>query len=100
MILTDSSASPSLAGQSEAAEGPEHESTDIKFDAEGIEISSAPPGTIAQINLGQEAPYWIPDNDALMCMICQVKFTMWKRRHHCRACGKVIGLIYAEFMAR
>ena len=40
--------------------------------------------------LGYEAPVWIPDSDAPACMLCQAKFTMWKRRHHCRACGKVI----------
>uniref|UniRef100_A0A2C9LXW6 FYVE-type domain-containing protein n=1 Tax=Biomphalaria glabrata TaxID=6526 RepID=A0A2C9LXW6_BIOGL len=41
-------------------------------------------------NLGQQAPFWIPDSDAPECMLCRVKFTIWKRRHHCRACGKVL----------
>ena len=32
---------------------------------------------------------WVPDSEAPNCMNCQVKFTFTKRRHHCRACGKV-----------
>ncbi|NXG69804.1 ZFY16 protein, partial [Baryphthengus martii] len=34
-------------------------------------------------------PVWVPDSEAPNCMNCQVKFTFTKRRHHCRACGKV-----------
>ncbi|KYR00698.1 pleckstrin (PH) domain-containing protein [Tieghemostelium lacteum] len=36
------------------------------------------------------APVWIPDNDALECMICTAKFTTIRRRHHCRRCGNVV----------
>ncbi|XP_012998889.1 zinc finger FYVE domain-containing protein 16 isoform X3 [Cavia porcellus] len=39
--------------------------------------------------LGQKQPTWVPDSEAPNCMHCQVKFTFTKRRHHCRACGKV-----------
>ncbi|XP_024611450.1 zinc finger FYVE domain-containing protein 16 isoform X7 [Neophocaena asiaeorientalis asiaeorientalis] len=39
--------------------------------------------------LGQKQPTWVPDSEAPNCMNCQVKFTFTKRRHHCRACGKV-----------
>uniref|UniRef100_A0A672HMH9 Zinc finger, FYVE domain containing 9a n=1 Tax=Salarias fasciatus TaxID=181472 RepID=A0A672HMH9_SALFA len=35
------------------------------------------------------APVWVPDSQAPVCMKCDVKFTFTKRRHHCRACGKV-----------
>lgn len=41
--------------------------------------------------LGKQPPFWIPDSDASTCMLCDLKFTVLKRRHHCRACGKVNG---------
>ncbi|XP_055497730.1 zinc finger FYVE domain-containing protein 9-like [Leucoraja erinacea] len=40
-------------------------------------------------NLGDVAPVWVPDSQAPNCMKCEMKFTFTKRRHHCRACGKV-----------
>ncbi|XP_016398967.1 zinc finger FYVE domain-containing protein 9-like isoform X1 [Sinocyclocheilus rhinocerous] len=40
-------------------------------------------------SLGEVAPVWVPDSQAPICMKCKVKFTFTKRRHHCRACGKV-----------
>ena len=43
-----------------------------------------------QLLLGRVQPYWVPDSEAPNCMICSVRFTMVKRRHHCRACGKVL----------
>ena len=40
--------------------------------------------------LGKVQPFWVPDSDAPGCMICGARFTLVKRRHHCRACGKVL----------
>ncbi|KAM4569972.1 FYVE, RhoGEF and PH domain-containing protein 6 [Odontesthes bonariensis] len=51
-------------------------------EAEGVVDSGAP--------LGSKAPIWIPDLRATMCMICTCEFTLTWRRHHCRACGKVV----------
>lgn len=39
--------------------------------------------------LGSRQPSWVPDADAPNCMNCNQRFTFTKRRHHCRACGKV-----------
>ncbi|XP_029639814.1 uncharacterized protein LOC115214902 isoform X2 [Octopus sinensis] len=39
--------------------------------------------------IGAVAPVWVPDADAPNCMQCEAKFRFTKRRHHCRACGKV-----------
>lgn len=35
------------------------------------------------------APAWIPDESAPHCMACQSVFTVVRRRHHCRNCGKI-----------
>ena len=44
---------------------------------------------VSGASLGSNAPIWIPDPRATMCMICTCEFTLTWRRHHCRACGKV-----------
>ncbi|KAI8909604.1 Dbl homology domain-containing protein [Gorgonomyces haynaldii] len=37
-----------------------------------------------------DAPVWIPDALADHCMLCSKEFTILFRRHHCRACGKIV----------
>jgi hypothetical protein len=39
--------------------------------------------------LSPNDPQWMPDNLAAWCMDCNVPFKMFKRRHHCRRCGKI-----------
>lgn len=34
-------------------------------------------------------PPWQPDEQAAACGLCYVKFSLFKRRHHCRHCAKV-----------
>ncbi|XP_041851890.1 FYVE, RhoGEF and PH domain-containing protein 6-like [Melanotaenia boesemani] len=59
-------------------------------------ISSNPPDEVKLREggdgapLGSKAPIWIPDPRTTMCMICTCEFTLTWRRHHCRACGKVV----------
>ncbi len=40
--------------------------------------------------LGNSAPVWVPDSRVTMCQNCAVEFSVLVRRHHCRACGKVV----------
>nr|XP_047122541.1 uncharacterized protein LOC101234523 isoform X2 [Hydra vulgaris] len=42
------------------------------------------------MDLGDVAPPWIPDSRVTMCQSCTQVFNIYKRRHHCRACGKVV----------
>ena len=50
--------------------------------------------TAGEANLGKVPPLWVPDSAATHCMNCGLKFTVIKRRHHCRACGKVMSQHY------
>ncbi|XP_063151552.1 zinc finger FYVE domain-containing protein 16 isoform X2 [Candoia aspera] len=55
-----------------------------------LPVVSEPSKVVGQVvALGQMQPSWVPDSEAPKCMNCQAKFTFRKRRHHCRACGKV-----------
>ncbi|KAL2294105.1 hypothetical protein Nmel_007826 [Mimus melanotis] len=51
--------------------------------SENAESHKTPPALL------WKQPLWVPDSEAPNCMNCQAKFTFTKRRHHCRACGKV-----------
>ncbi|KAI4891345.1 hypothetical protein NFI96_015733, partial [Prochilodus magdalenae] len=53
-------------------------------------IKSQEEGLDAAAPLGSKAPIWIPDLRVTMCLICTCEFTLTWRRHHCRACGKVV----------
>lgn len=33
---------------------------------------------------------WISDTASNTCLVCQIEFTMTRRRHHCRACGQLL----------
>ncbi|XP_022098309.1 lateral signaling target protein 2 homolog isoform X2 [Acanthaster planci] len=37
----------------------------------------------------QEPPLWVPDDSATECTSCKAVFTMLRRKHHCRNCGKI-----------
>ncbi|XP_042896619.1 zinc finger FYVE domain-containing protein 9 [Parasteatoda tepidariorum] len=54
------------------------------------ELTSEVPCVKQQQQIGFIRPYWIPDSEAANCMHCAMKFTVIRRRHHCRACGKVL----------
>ncbi|XP_074491672.1 zinc finger FYVE domain-containing protein 9 [Sebastes fasciatus] len=61
-----------------------------------VGILSKDRGTV----LGEVAPLWVPDAQAQVCMKCGVKFTFTKRRHHCRACGKVFCALCSNLKLR
>uniref|UniRef100_A0A182JP00 FYVE-type domain-containing protein n=1 Tax=Anopheles christyi TaxID=43041 RepID=A0A182JP00_9DIPT len=53
-------------------------------------ITTTPLLSPAQAQLGKIQPFWVPDNSTKFCMQCNQKFSVIKRRHHCRACGQVL----------
>jgi lateral signaling target protein 2 len=44
--------------------------------------------TSASTSYPQSPPKWIPDHVVGKCMSCESQFTAFRRRHHCRNCGK------------
>ncbi|XP_074068407.1 lateral signaling target protein 2 homolog isoform X2 [Macrotis lagotis] len=38
---------------------------------------------------GPEPPAWVPDQACFHCTACQSPFSLIRRRHHCRSCGKI-----------
>lgn len=37
-----------------------------------------------------DAPDWVPDEACSFCTACKAPFTVIRRKHHCRSCGKVM----------
>ncbi|CAG9794807.1 unnamed protein product [Diatraea saccharalis] len=44
---------------------------------------------VSECGVVERAPEWVPDIAAPACMRCAAHFTAFRRRHHCRNCGKV-----------
>lgn len=91
---TEESSSPSPTF-SDISTGSTTPSTETLNDEEAVppvrsEIATTPQNTNTTSWLGKQAPLWIPDAEAMNCMHCDMKFTVIKRRHHCRACGLVL----------
>lgn len=82
-IVTESSSA--ISGE------PEHSEIGGIVDEDRGTSSDVSDNSLVECNtvLGKKPPFWVPDSDASSCMLCDVKFTVLKRRHHCRACGKV-----------
>lgn len=42
---------------------------------------------------------WVKDRDVSLCHTCHAKFTVTRRRHHCRLCGKVICKSCSQYLS-
>jgi len=83
------------------------EHQDVEDSLSCLPLSPSPPPYVgppfcANINLpitqlGKIAPVWRPDSDTATCMQCDIAFTFTRRRHHCRACGKVCTVYRIDF---
>jgi len=45
---------------------------------------------LGKVEDDNQAPVWVPDKEYESCMLCETKFTVVNRRHHCRRCGKCV----------
>ncbi|KAM4729109.1 zinc finger FYVE domain-containing protein 9 isoform 2-T3 [Anableps anableps] len=92
---TPTEPSPSGTGQSSVGvngNGGAHSPSPMASESPDNDLQAGQQGALcrkAASSLGGVAPVWVPDSQAPVCMKCDVKFTFTKRRHHCRACGKV-----------
>ncbi|GIY69056.1 lateral signaling target protein 2 homolog [Caerostris extrusa] len=66
--------------------------------AEEVVPDNSPTQSLVIPDLGQDndnigilngPPEWMPDELSSNCMACKVQFTILRRRHHCRNCGKI-----------
>jgi hypothetical protein len=57
---------------------------DLKFELDDIQFFDK-----SKLGLSTEV-LWRPDESTTSCQICKTPFTTFFRRHHCRACGRVV----------
>ena len=55
-----------------------------------VDQLNRPPLSEERDCVGDVAPVWIPDQRVTMCQTCSCEFSLVVRRHHCRACGRVV----------
>ena len=53
-------------------------------------VLSVPAKSHSAVHHPNSRPVWQADADAHSCYTCEKPFTLRRRKHHCRACGKVV----------
>lgn len=56
----------------------------------GITVQSAVQSAGRQLLRACAKSDWVPDKDQDDCVACQRKFSLTRRRHHCRVCAKLV----------
>uniref|UniRef100_A0A8D2IXK5 FYVE-type domain-containing protein n=1 Tax=Varanus komodoensis TaxID=61221 RepID=A0A8D2IXK5_VARKO len=52
-------------------------------------VSSSEPAEKAKNGNFEDPPEWVPDEACSFCTACNAPFTVIRRKHHCRSCGKI-----------
>uniref|UniRef100_A0A4W6FHU0 Lateral signaling target protein 2 homolog n=1 Tax=Lates calcarifer TaxID=8187 RepID=A0A4W6FHU0_LATCA len=52
-------------------------------------ISSSELAAKAREGQFEDPPDWVPDEACNSCIACKAPFTVIRRKHHCRSCGKI-----------
>ncbi|XP_068816035.1 lateral signaling target protein 2 homolog isoform X2 [Struthio camelus] len=74
-------ASPDAEGEARAAEAP---------CAVDCPLCSSTAEAAGRRGAGARSlPEWVPDSSCSQCSACRSPFTLLRRRHHCRSCGKI-----------
>ncbi|KHN79821.1 Rabenosyn-5 [Toxocara canis] len=62
-------------------------------------INQCPADVTKRKAFERETVPWVADGDSNMCRVCNVKFTLTRRRHHCRLCGKIMCHSCSQFLS-
>ncbi|CAO2640254.1 Lateral signaling target protein 2 homolog [Lemmus lemmus] len=54
-----------------------------------FEVMATKPETNDKEKLKKDPPEWVPDEACGFCTSCKAPFTVIRRKHHCRSCGKI-----------
>ncbi|XP_058115928.1 zinc finger FYVE domain-containing protein 9 [Anopheles ziemanni] len=87
---TTSEQPPTMVGEDLAARLPMADPIQSPLALSSSGMPVVPILSPAQVQLGKVQPFWVPDNSTKFCMQCNQKFSVIKRRHHCRACGQLL----------
>ncbi|XP_050684789.1 lateral signaling target protein 2 homolog isoform X2 [Leptidea sinapis] len=103
-VYADSSDSPSESGPARRNTGSSNDGDERKVETSNLQasvstgdltLSREPSSGIERAERDgrsdrvERAPEWVPDIACAACMRCGAHFTAFRRRHHCRNCGKV-----------
>ncbi|KAL5103339.1 Zinc finger FYVE domain-containing protein 9 [Taenia crassiceps] len=83
------------AGAPAALLGETGDENAIAVSTERRRMSSSLPSTSSPVQpqsvpLSLEPPEWAADTSSTVCVACNSRFTMLRRRHHCRTCGRLL----------
>ncbi|KAK0416251.1 hypothetical protein QR680_012377 [Steinernema hermaphroditum] len=81
---------PPLEGDPQEGEEESSRKRSVIASTHDISVETEGRLTESELLLGKVKPYWIPDEECSHCMLCEAKFNVLNRRHHCRACGRVL----------
>ncbi|OZC09940.1 FYVE zinc finger [Onchocerca flexuosa] len=61
-------------------------------------INQCPSDSSKRKAFERETVPWVIDRDAVRCRTCSMKFSLTRRRHHCRLCGEIICHACSKFL--
>ncbi|KAL3982103.1 FYVE zinc finger family protein [Acanthocheilonema viteae] len=62
-------------------------------------INQCPSDSSKRKAFERETVPWVTDRDVVKCRTCTVKFSLTRRRHHCRLCGEIICHSCSKFLS-